>query len=306
MILFMINIHRHLKFLICLMFYTSSLYSKTSFPGADTFSSTVHLSMGGAGYLKPSSSNFNVNPSIFGGKIFSASIIKYPASIASQNIGITLPIINNGFSSFSINHISYGTFDGYTEDFEPTGSYSSSDTRISGSYGRTFSKIPLRIGIRSNYYLLKYGNQRFRMLSLGIGSAISSKKQDIILGFSIHDVIINLSENKVDLSPQFVLSGSKKLKYLPLELYLDLTSKDQSNQTLFFGGEFDLGSSFKFRFGSSTRKFNQNIEKDLFSSIVGASGLGFGYKSQNVFFNYGVYMFGTGALAQGIEIAISL
>jgi len=288
------------------MFYASSIYSKTSFPGVDTFSSTVHLSMGGAGYLKFSSSNFNVNPSIFGGKIFSASIIKYPASIVNQNMGITLPMINNGFCSFSINHISYGTFDGYTENFEPTGSYNSSDTRISGSYGRTFSKIPLRIGMRSNYYLLKYGNQRFRILSLGIGFAISSKKQGTTLGFSIHDIAINLSKNKIDLNSQFIISGSKKLKYLPLELYIDLTSKDQSDRTLFFGGEFDISNSFKFRFGSSTRKFNQNIEQSLFSSIVGASGLGFGYKSQNIFFNYGVYMFGTGALTQGIEISISL
>ena len=39
------------------MFYASSIYSKTSFPGVDTFSSTVHLSMGGAGYLKSSPSN---------------------------------------------------------------------------------------------------------------------------------------------------------------------------------------------------------------------------------------------------------
>ena len=142
------------------------------------------------------------------------------------------------------------------------------------------------------------------MLSFGAGFAISSKKQGISLGFSIHDMA--LSENKVDLSPQFVISGSKKLKYLPLELYIDLTLKDQSDQTFFFGGEFDIGSSFKFRLGSSTRKFNQNIEKDLFSSIVGASGLGFGYNSQNIFINYGVYIFGTGALTQGIEISINL
>lgn len=288
------------------MFYASSLYSKTSFPGTDIFSSTVHLSMGGAGYLKPSSSSFNVNPSVFAGKIFSASIINYPASIVSQNIGITLPTIKNSFSSFFINHISYGTFDGYTEDFEPTGSYSSSDTRISGSYGMNFSKIPLKIGMGSNYYLLKYGNQRFKMLSFNIGFAISSKKQDITFGFSIHDIAINLSKNKVDLNTQIVISASKKLKYLPLELYIDLTSKDQSDGTLFFGGEFDVGNSFKLRLGSSTRKFNQNIEKDLFSSIVGAGGLGFGYKSQNISLNFGVYMFGTGALTQGIEISISL
>ena len=302
----MINPRNYLKLFICLILYASNLYSETSFPGMDIFSSSVHLSMGGAGYLKSSPSNFNLNPSINGEKIFSASIIKYPASIVIQNIGITFPIVNNSFSGFSINHISYGTFDGYTEDYESTGSYSSSDTKFSGLYSRAFSKIPLRIGMRSNYYLSKYGNQELSILSISLGAVIRSKKQDISLGFSIHNMAGHLSKNKVDLNPKLVISGSKKLKYLPLKLYFDLTSKDQSDLTFFFGGEFDLGSSLQLRLGSSTRKFNQNVERDLFSSIVGASGLGFGYNFQNIFLNYGVYIFGTGALTQGLEISIGL
>ena len=302
----MINIYDHFKILICLMFYTSGLYPEISFPGMETFSSSIHLSMGGAGYLKPSSSNFNVNPAAYEGKQFSASIIKYPASILSQNIGITLPLIKSGFSSFSINHISYGTFDGYTEDYEDTGSYSSSDTKFSASYGRILSKIPLKIGLNSNYYYSKYGNQKFSILSLSTGAVISLKKQDVSLGLSIHDIAKNISENGVDLNPKLVISGSKKLKYLPLRLYVDLTSKDRSDLTIFLGGEFDLMNNFQFRLGSSTRKFDQNVDKGLFSSIVGAGGLGFGYEAQNIFVHYGVYMFGTGASIQGLEISISL
>ena len=288
------------------MFYTSGLYPEISFPGMETFSSSIHLSMGGAGYLKPSSSNFNVNPSAYEGKQFSASIIKYPASILSQNIGITLPLIKNGFGSFSINHISYGTFNGYTDDFEDIGSYSSSDTKFSASYGRIFSKIPLKIGLISNYYYSKYANQKFSVLSIGTGAIISFKKQDVSIGLSIHDIAKNISENKVDLNPKFVISGSKKLKHLPLKLYFDLTSGNQSNLAFFLGGEFDFINNFKLRLGSSTRKFDQNVEKSLFSSIVGASGLGFGYEAQNILVHYGAYMFGTGASIQGLEISISL
>ena len=302
----MIKINDHFKILICLMLFASNLYPETSFPGMETFSSSIHLSMGGAGYLKPSSCNFNVNPSVYEGKQFSASIIKYPASILSQNIGVTLPLVKNGFSSFSINHISYGTFNGYTEDFEDTGSYSSSDTKVSTSYGRTFSKIPLKIGLNSNYYYSKYANQNFSILSISTGAVISFKKQDVSLGLSIHDIAKNVSENKVDLNPKLVISGSKKLKYLPLKLYLDLTSKNQYNFTFFLGGEFDFMNNFKLRLGSSTRKFNQNVEKSLFSSIVGASGLGFGYETQNILVHYGVYIFGTGASIQGLEISIRL
>jgi len=302
----MIKIYDYFKVLIYLMLFASNLYPETSFPSMETFSSSVHLSMGGAGYLKPSSSNFNVNPSSYEGKQFSASIIKYPASILSQNIGVTLPLVKSAFSSFSINHISYGTFNGYTEDFESTGSYSSSDTRVSASYGRIFSKIPLKIGLNSNYYFSKYANEKFSILSISTGAVISFKKQDVSLGLSIHDIAKNVSENKVDLNPKLVISGSKKLKHLPLKIYFDFTSENQSNLTFFLGGEFDLMNNFKFRLGSSTRKFNQNVEKSLFSSIVGASGLGFGYETQNILVHYGIYMFGTGASIQGLEISISL
>jgi len=302
----MIKINDHFKILICLMLFVSNLYPETGFPGMETFSSSIHLSMGGAGYLKPSSSNFNVNPSAYEGKQFSASIIKYPASILSQNIGVTLPLVKNGFSSFSINHISYGTFNGYTDDFEDIGSYSSSDTKFSASYGRIFSKIPLKIGLISNYYYSKYANQKFSVLSIGTGAIISFKKQDVSIGLSIHDIAKNISENKVDLNPKFVISGSKKLKHLPLKLYFDLTSGNQSNLAFFLGGEFDFINNFKLRLGSSTRKFDQNVEKSLFSSIVGASGLGFGYEAQNILVHYGAYMFGTGASIQGLEISISL
>ena len=66
----------------------------------DIFTSSSNISMGGAGYLKPSPLSSNINPSIYGGKLFSASIIKYPAGIASQNIGISLLFKNNTFGKF--------------------------------------------------------------------------------------------------------------------------------------------------------------------------------------------------------------
>ena len=96
--------------------FSSGAYSETSFPGMDIFTSSASLSMGGAGYLKPSPLSSNINPSIHGSKLFSASIIKYPAGIASQNIGISFLFKNNTFGTFSINNVSYGIFEGYDEN----------------------------------------------------------------------------------------------------------------------------------------------------------------------------------------------
>ena len=302
----MTRLHKHLPIVLNLSIYSSLLFSGTNFPGTQLFSSSIYLSMGGAGYLRSSVSSFNINPAVYEGKRFSASIIKYPASITSQNIGITIPMLNNGFGNFSINHISYGTFEGYDEDAELTRSYSSSDTKISASYSKGFSKFPLKIGIQSNIYFSNYDNHDLNIFTLNTGIYLKLKPQKALLGVSIHDFGKNNSRYKIDLIPKLVISGSKELKYLPLKIYMDLIPKESSPLIVFLGGEFDINKNFQFRIGSSTRKFNQNIEKDLFSSIAGATGLGFGYDIKNAIIHYGVFMYGTGALIHGIDIVTNI
>ena len=304
--MFILRSNNYFKIINFLIIFPSFLFPKTSFPGMDIFSSSIHLSMGGAGYLKASSLSSNTNPSIFESKMFSASIIKYPAGIVNQNIGFTMPFQKHSFTTFLINHVSYGTFEGYSEDFEPTGTYNSSDTKICASYGKRLSKFPINFGMRSSFYLSNYENYSFNILSLSTGFIIRAVEQKIKLGLSIHDIAISTGDLIVELSPKVVISGSKNLKYLPLSLYIDLTSKDNSDFTVFIGGEFNLSKSLQLRFGSSTKKFQQNIEKDLFSSFAGASGFGFGYETKEIIFNYGVYVFGTGTTSQSLEINIRI
>jgi len=289
-----------------MILFSSGAYSETSFPGMDIFTSSANLSMGGAGYLKPSPLSSNINPSIYGGKVFSASIIKYPAGIASQNVGISFLFKNNTFGKLSINNISYGIFEGYNENLISTGTYSASDTKISASYGKGILILPIKLGIQSSFYFSNYGDYTFNIFSFSTGFSFRAEEQKIKVGMSIHNLATSSSDLVVDLHPRLVISGSKKLKYLPLSLFLDLTSENSSVLTLFIGGEFDINKNLQFRFGSSNRKFNQNIKKDIFSSVIGASGFGFGYKKKDILINYSMYMFGTGALSQSLEINIAI
>ena len=272
----------------------------------DIFTSSANLSMGGAGYLKPSPLSSNINPSIYGGKVFSASIIKYPAGITSQNIGISFLFKNNTFGKFSINNISYGIFEGYNENLISTGTYSASDTKISASYGKRILRLPIKLGVQSSFYLSNYGDYTFNIFSFSTGFSFRAEEQKFKVGMSIHNLATSSSDLVVDLHPRLVISGSKKLKHLPLSLFLDLTSENSSDLTLFIGGEFDINKNLQFRLGSSNRKFNQNIKKDIFSSVIGASGFGFGYKKKDILINYSIYMFGTGALSQSMEINIAI
>ena len=287
-------------------FIISGAYSETSFPGMDVFTSSASLSMGGAGYLKPSPLCSNINPSIYGGNVFSASIIKYPSDITSQNIGISFLFKNNTFGTLSINNISYGIFEGYNENLISTGTYSASDTKISASLGKRILRLPIKLGVESSFYLSNYGDYTFNIFSFSAGLSFRAKEQKFKLGMSIHNLAISSNDLVVDLHPRLVMSGSKKLKHLPLSLFLDLTSDNSSVLTVFIGGEFDINKNLQFRLGSSNRKFNQNIKKDIFSSVIGASGFGFGYKKKDILINYSIYMFGTGALSQSLEINISI
>ena len=296
----------YLKLFSIIIPFSSGAYSGTSFPGMDIFTSSANISMGGAGYLKPSPLSSNINPSIRGGKVFSASIVKYPAGIASQNIGISFLFKNNTFGKFLINNISYGIFEGYNENLISTGTYSASDTKISASYGKGILRLPIKLGVQSSFYFSNYGDYTFNIFSFSTGFSFRAEEQKFKVGMSIHNLATSSSDLVVDLHPRLVISGSKKLKYLPLSLFLDLTSENSSILTLFIGGEFDINKNLQFRFGSSNRKFNQNIKKDIFSSVIGASGFGFGYNKKDIQINYSIYMFGTGAISQSMEINIAI
>ena len=296
----------YLKLFSIIIPFSSGVFSETSFPGMDIFTSSANISMGGAGYLKPSPLSSNINPSISGGKVFSASIVKYPAGIASQNIGISFLFKNNTFGKFLINNISYGIFEGYNENLISTGTYSASDTKITASYGKRILRLPIKLGVQSSFYLSNYGGYTFNIYSFSAGLSFRAKEQRFTMGMSIHNLSTSSSDLVVDLHPRLVISGSKKLKHLPLSVFLDLTSENSSDLTAFIGGEFDINKNFQFRIGSSNRKFNQNIKKDIFSSVIGASGFGFGYKKKDILINYSIYVFGTGALSQGMEINIAI
>ena len=162
------------------------------------------------------------------------------------------------------------------------------------------------MAIKPSLFLSNYASYSFKVFSLSSGFTFLAKEQKVKLGFSIHDFAKNFSRLDVSLSPILVFSLSKDLSYLPLVIFLDLKTLNKSDITLNIGGEFNISSSFKLRLGSSTRKFSQNTKKDLFSSVLGASGIGFGYKIDNTLINYGIYMFGTGSVSQGLEISLRI
>ena len=292
------------------IFIFSFLSAETGYPGFDVFTSSLQLGLGGAGFLNSSPISSKINPSIADtGRYFSTSIIRYQAGITSQSAGMSMPW-KKGFGIFSVRHISYGTFDGYDDNFQYTGAYQSSDTWLQYGYSRQIKTIPLSIGTSAQFYNASLKDHQIKAIIISLGSAFYIQKFQATFGVSFHNIGKTFDGNNFAqgaIIPETVISGTKKLVHLPLALYLDtIFSKEQVNPEIFLGGEFYLKNGIGIRWGTSTRKLDHNTQQDFLRSVIGASGFGFGINTGVTSINYGTFIFGTGATIHGLQIGIRL
>ena len=293
------------SYILYICFFLSLLKSETSFPGLSVFTSSLDLSLGGSGYLKESLLSSKLNPAIDFPNYFSTSLIRYPASITSENIGISFPF-KSGSGSIVIKHLSYGTFQGYDELAQETSKYSSQDLSLKGSYSKLLNGIPLRVGSSIQFLHSSLNNNELNLLSFSYGAIFIMKKTDFKLGISVHELGSRYFMSKnIYISSKSVYSMSKKLKHLPLELLLDFSrSNKKRDRELFLGGIFTVNKRFEINFGTSSRKLSQDIKQSLITSIVGATGLGFSYQINTLTMGYGSFVYNNGVIIHGLEIGI--
>ena len=60
----------------------------------------------------------------------------------------------------------------------------------------------------------------------------------------------------------------------------------------------------KINFGTSKRKFTQNLEQTLTKSILGDTGFGFSCEFNNVVINYGSFIYNNGVLIHSLGAEI--
>jgi membrane associated rhomboid family serine protease len=245
------------------LFLLSCLSAETGFPAFDVFTSSSQLGMGGAGFLNPSPISSKLNPSVADtGRYFSTSIIRYQAGITSQSAGMSLPW-KKGFGVFSLRHISYGTFDGYDDDFQSTGTYQSGDTWLHGGYSKQLGTLPLSIGTAAQFYSSSLKDHQVRAFVISVGSDFYIHKFKAALGLSFHNIGKTFGGNNFAhglIVPKTVISGSKKLIHLPLTLFLDtILSKDRNDPEFFLGGRVWTPITYMFLHGGLMHLFGNML-----------------------------------------------
>jgi hypothetical protein len=294
--------------IIIFIFIISFVNGQAQYSAVNSFFSSTSLSLGGAGYLNPNILSLKNNPAVKNDKrLITTSIINYKNGISSQSFGVNFLIRGGNFST-SLKNISYGTFDEYDENKILKGAYQSSENWLTMLFSKEVKKLPLKVGIRYEHLFSQLANYSFQVpfISMGGKLYISSINSDI--GISIHQINMNFFNNNYNnyiISPDIVLSTVKGLKYLPLELYIDLVSNNKLKfNEVFIGGVFNLKQNIQLYIGSSSRKFSQNNNNKFFNTIFGASGFGINYSKDSTSIKIGSYMYGTGYLISGLQIDV--
>ncbi len=276
-------------------------------PGLNSWFSASKLSHAGGGSLIFSPNSRVVNPASFSLKRnFSTSFIFYPAGIQAQSASIFLPKKKQSLMG-AINHISYGTFNGYNEDAVPTDNFTSNETWLRFDFSNSLNKYPIRYGLSNQFYFSKLEEHNTMKFYFSFGVILDIDKYKTGIGVSVNDFSIDISsgaKNSQAVPLRYNIGLCKQLKYLPLKISVDYLSISAKNQDYFICGIFNVSKSLNLSWGTSTRKFSQNTNENVLKTILGSSGLGISFMNDDIIIGYGLYFYGTGGLTNGIDLSI--
>ena len=292
---------------IILLFILHFLKATPTNPGLNTWFSASELSCAGGGTLIFNPNSRVANPANFYSKrCFSTSFILYPAGIQAQSASILLPKNSQLFTT-AINHISYGTFNGYSEEAVPTNNFTSSETWLRIDYSSALNEHPIRYGVSNQFYFSKLEKYKSTKLFFSFGAVWDIKKHKTNIGLSVDDFPVKIGADKdsEQNSPlSYNLSLCKELNYLPLKISVDYLSISTNNQDYFISGIFSISNQLNLSWGTSTRKFSQNTNENVLKTILGSTGVGVSFMNDDIIIGYGLYFYGSGGLTNGIDLSI--
>lgn len=184
--------------------------------------------------------------------------------------------LKNRFFNYAVS-ISYMNFGDFTEkdiDGNPMGEFVANDKELSlvmaKSFGHYFS-----FGVSGSYLNSKIDNASATNLSGSVGMQFYYPKESLSIGLSLKNIDWQLDSyaGKTETLPNlWTLGVSKKLRYLPAIICLDLLKYTDYELIFNTGVKFEANQYFDMTLGTSSRKFDLQNRTDLASLTAGISG----------------------------------
>ena len=298
-----------IKKTLFLLIIFSSGFSQTTLYGLDGW---YHISdvvtAGGAGAV-PNSESDRINPAGIAmlSKQIQLNLIKYPAGISAQSV-VFVTALNNSNIGIGLRHLSYGNFISINEDGIENGTYTAGDTWLSAAWARNNKNI--NWGASGGLFLSSLESYNAVAIVFSTGVLYNYQRYDTQIGISISNFgmfITRYTEQKEKLPTKIILSASKGLAHLPLDLNIDIGFSPYTKNTYWrFGGFFTLPYDFQLTFGVNSNNITQRSGSNLAKDVLGSIGLGVTYTHKQYSIEIGGYSYGTGGWIYGTGFNVEL
>jgi hypothetical protein len=211
----------------------------------------------------------------------SFSFFKHLLDINLASLALSMEFEDIGRFGAGIEYISYGSFDGMTENAVPTGKFGAGEVAFILGYSNKLDENFI-YGVNAKFIYSGIEKYYSTALAADIGLQYMIPDQLVNIGFSILNVGSQLQSYlsaKEKLPLDLRIGVSKKLEHLPIRVYLSFNrlGDDQNNffdrfKTFTIGAEFNLSKVLRLRLGYDNEK-----RKDLkIGTTAGLAGFNIG------------------------------
>ncbi len=288
---------------------TSILFGGTTYPGLQNWYHPHRMALAGSGGVFSSVTSDVVNPAALWTlkKQFDVSFISYPAGIKAQSFHLALPG-EASVTAYGLRHLNYGLFEGRDQNNQETDLYSASDTWLDWAAAGHSRQWPISWGVSTGLFFSTIEKKQSTVVTFSAGLLFNLSKINSRFGVSLLNmgsVIKTYSGNEESLPTSVVVSFSRKLAYLPLELGVDVVKQfDLNDYSLHLGGIFMLPYDLQLKLGTTSNRFDQAIEKNLSKNFLTDLGIGLVWIYDMYHFESSVYSYGPGGLITGFAVGV--
>ena len=293
--------------IILYFFYSISIcFGQLSFNGINTWTQSSEISLAGGGLLIDYENDFK-NPGTLKNskRKIRFSSINYPADITAQSL-----IANGSYKDHTfgikVSRINYGVFEGRTIENQVTENYSAGDINFELAYSNSTPSKRIHWGITGGAFLSRLEESKASTLMLSPGITINTKI--VTFGMMLKNygkVIKQYGSVNEKIPSYFIGSISRKLAIIPLAVEIDhYYLINGNNDYSIFSGVYNLEQNLFIKVGTSTNRFDQNINSSFVRNIFSDLGIGIVYKIDDIIVDVNSYSYGTGGLVFGIGISV--
>ena len=269
------------------------------------------LAMVGSGSSLHIAESDRLNPSLMfsNEQLLTIGHVQYPADISSQMVQIVLPR-NYGTLGGTIRHVSYGIFEGFDNNGNPTANYAAGDSWVTISIAKQLFAGIIQWGASTGFLFSNLGEYSSTLLTGTAGVSLNLSKYNMQAGLAIRNLAVsikNYSSAEIHFPAMLNFSLAKGLAYLPLKMVLDFDYGLYNRlMTFHLGGVFVLPYNTQLRFGTSSLRIDQRSQINLIRDFFTDTGLGITITTHQYIIDIGTYIYGTGGSVIAIGLGLKL